>query len=190
MNEFSAGSPVGANMGKVAVLVPSTCFFRLGAWHKRLYVLGVPERPPRLDRIFDCYDPPLFFVTFNTHRRRKLLSNEGIHKRYIAFAKVGESRGFVVGRYVLMPDHVHLFVRGSQDFVLGQWVRLLKRDLSTVIPIDRPHWQKGFFDHLIRNSESYVTKWEYVRENPVRAGLVKHTHAWPYQGELARLDAM
>jgi putative transposase len=88
-----------------------------------------------------------------------------------------------------MPDHVHLFVQGSLDFVLAQWVRLLKRDLSNVIPIDRPHWQNGFFDHLIRNSESYAQKWEYVRENPVRAGLVVTAEAWPYQGELVRLEA-
>jgi len=94
-----------------------------------------------------------------------------------------------VGRYVVMPDHVHLFVQGTLNFVLAQWVRLLKRDLSTVIPIERPHWQKGFFDHL-RNSESYAQKWDYVRENPVRAGLVKQADAWPYQGELVRLELM
>ena len=89
-----------------------------------------------------------------------------------------------------MPEYAHLFVRGSLDFVLAQWVRLLKRDLSTVIPVERPHGQKVFFDHLIRNSESYSTKWEYVRENPVRAGLAEHADTWPYQGELARLAAM
>jgi len=89
-----------------------------------------------------------------------------------------------------MPDHAHLFVRGSLDFVLAQWVRLLRRDLSTATPVTRPHWQKGFFDHLIRNNESYAGKWEYVRENPVRAGLVEHAEAWPYQGELVRLEAM
>ena len=32
--------------------------------------------------------------------------------------------------------------------------------------------QEGFFDHLLRSYESYAQKWEYVRENPVRAGLV------------------
>jgi putative transposase len=69
-----------------------------------------------------------------------------------------------------MPDHVHLFVRGNLDFALTHWVRLLKRELSSVIPIERPHWQKGFFDHLIRNSESYAEKWEYVRANPVSRG--------------------
>jgi len=108
----------------------------------------------------------------------------------MAFARIGETRGLVVGRYVFMPDHVHLFVRGNVDFALPQWVRLLKRELSKGIPIDPPHWQKGFFDHVIRNSESYAGKWDYVRENPVRAELVATSEAWPWQGELVRLEAM
>jgi len=131
----------------------------------------MPERPPRLARIFDCYEPPLYFVTFNTHRRQKILASPKVHDQFVAFARLGEPRGIAVGRYVLMPDHVHLFIGGHPDFVLSQWVRLLKRKLSEEIDIDRPHWQPGFFDHLIRNSESYAAKWEYVRENPVRAGL-------------------
>ena len=32
-----------------------------------------------------------------------------------------------VGRYVIMPDHVHLFVRGSEVFELGPWVGLLNK---------------------------------------------------------------
>src|SRR6476620_2186230 len=115
----------------------------------------MPERPPRLDRIFQCYDSPLYFVTFNAYRRRKILANSEVHKRFKAFANIGEQRGVAVGCYVLMPDHVHLFVRGSIDFVLEQWVRLLKRELSNAIATEKPHWQSGFFDHLIRNSESY-----------------------------------
>lgn len=149
----------------------------------------MPERPPRLARIFDRYDPPLYFVTFNTSRRRPLLADRSVHDRLIAFARVGESLGIGLGRYVLMPDHVHLFVRGPVDFVLSQWVRMLKRDLSKAIDGARPHWQAGFFDHLIRNCESYSQKWEYVRENPVRAGLVRTSEAWPYEGELVDLEA-
>jgi hypothetical protein len=45
-------------------------------------------------------------------------------------------------------------------------------------------WQAGFFDHLLRRSESYAAKWEYVRRNPVRAGLVSEPDLWPYQGEI------
>jgi len=33
-------------------------------------------------------------------------------------------------------------------------------------------WQPGFNDHLLRSDENYAEKWEYVFQNPVRAGLV------------------
>jgi REP element-mobilizing transposase RayT len=149
----------------------------------------MPDRPPRLHRVFQRYDPPLYFVTFNTHQRRKLLANAAVHNELIHFAKSGEARGIGVGRYVIMPDHVHLFVRGGLDFSLRQWVRVLKRVLSKAISSVPPHWQQGFFDHLIRQSESYAEKWEYVRQNPVRAGLVQDPDEWPWQGELVRLGA-
>jgi putative transposase len=130
----------------------------------------------------------LYFITFNTHHRRKLLANDRVHTRFVDFARAGEPRGIVIGRYVIMPDHVHLFVRGNQDFLLTQWIRLLKRNLATEIPARLPHWQKGFFDHLIRHSESYSEKWEYVCQNPVRAGLVRYFDDWPWQGEIERIE--
>jgi len=49
-------------------------------------------------------------------------------------------------------------------------------------------WQRGFFDHLIRNTESYAQKWDYVRENPVRAGLVSAAENWKYQSEIVLIN--
>jgi hypothetical protein len=40
------------------------------------------------------------------------------------------------------------------------------------------------YDHILRNKKSYEEKWAYVRENPVRKGLVKTAAEWPWQGEL------
>ena len=149
----------------------------------------MPDRPPRLERVFQSYDPPLWFVTLNTYRRRRFLANSSVQNALTHFAEKGELVGIGVGRYVIMPDHVHLFVRGNLDFSLRQWVRLLKRKLSTEIVAAPPHWQHGFFDHLIRHSESYAQKWEYIRQNPVRAGLVSNSDQWPWQGEIVRLEA-
>jgi putative transposase len=42
-------------------------------------------------------------------------------------------------------------------------------------------WQPGGFDRLLRTSESIHEKWNYIRENPVRAGLVAHWKEWPYR---------
>jgi hypothetical protein len=52
----------------------------------------------------------------------------------------------------------------------------------------KPHWQEGFFDHVLRSSESDAQKWEYVHLNPVRAGLVADAEEWPYQGEVVPLS--
>ena len=73
---------------------------------------------------------------------------------------------------------------------LAGWIQSLravigKRLLS--LGIHKPHWQEGFFDHLLRSYESYAQKWEYVRMNPVRAQLSKTPEDWPYQGEIVRI---
>jgi REP element-mobilizing transposase RayT len=83
-----------------------------------------------------------------------------------------------------MPDHLHIFVRSDLEFDLGIWVRGLKRALSS----GRNFWQPGFFDHILRTDESYGEKWNYVRDNPVRAGLVSGNDEWPFQGELVAID--
>jgi REP element-mobilizing transposase RayT len=108
------------------------------------------------------------------------------------FAKRAHTQhNIAVGRYVIMPDHLHRFVRGPDDFQLGQWIGMLKQHLAKAIEsseTSRPLWQRGFFDHLLRSEESYGQKWNYVRENPVRAGLVERAEDWPYAGEIVIID--
>ncbi len=89
-----------------------------------------------------------------------------------------------------MPDHMHLFVRGGNGFKLAQWVNGSKRAISVALEATkkRPLWQPGFFDHILRNDESYSQKWEYVRESPVRVSLVTLADNWPYQGEFVFID--
>jgi len=150
-----------------------------------------PKRPPRIQLFANVR--PFYFVTFNTAKRRQILSNEKTHRAFINFAEIAH-RDFAtsLGRYVLMPDHVHLFVvLPEQDIRLGDWIKSLKSVLSKSLiesGIDKPHWQEGFFDHVLRSSDSYSEKWHYVRQNPVRAGLVYDPEDWPYQGEIIRLQ--
>jgi putative transposase len=123
------------------------------------------------------------------------LARDEIHVAFVLFAEKAEHDfGTAVGRYVIMPDHVHLFVRGGPTFVLGRWVGMLKQSLgkaitlsSRTIQIWQPRKLSGF-DHVLRSNESYAQKWQYVRENPVRAGLVDRSEDWPYQGEIVYID--
>jgi putative transposase len=90
-----------------------------------------------------------------------------------------------------MSDHLHLFVCGPDEFELGSWIGMLKQHLAKQIEVSGSTssiWQRGFFDHLLRSDESYAQKWSYVRENAVRAGLVKNADDWPYSGEIVVID--
>jgi putative transposase len=150
-----------------------------------------PRTPKRLDRLY--ISTPLYFITCCTQNRARLLANECVLQAFCDFSRSSnQRRGIAVGRFVIMPDHVHFFVRMPPDLRLSSWVGLLKQKLSIAIcsagDSIKPIWQRGFFDHVLRNSESYAEKWAYVWSNPVRAGLVEKAESWPYSGEIVLID--
>jgi REP element-mobilizing transposase RayT len=148
------------------------------------------ERLRRLENIYERR--PIYFVTTCTAGRRELLANQSIHAAFLQFVENGSARGAWVGRYVLMPDHLHLFLTVDDDRIrLAEWIRSLKNTVSKALRVrgdTSPCWQKGFFDHVMRSGDSYSQKWEYVRANPVRAGLVSRPEDWPYSGEIHELE--
>ncbi len=68
--------------------------------------------------------------------------------------------------------------------MIGAWKQWSAKELCSVLNITAPVWQKEFFDHLLRSDESYSEKWNYVRENPVRAGLVVNADEWKFIGHI------
>lgn len=147
----------------------------------------IKRRPQRLEIVFSSN--PVYFVTFCT-RNRLAISDLGKAQAALeTYAQRGVTDfGIALGRYVIMPDHIHLFVCGDENFVLSTWVAGLKRAISKALCLRGQFWQPTFFDHILRSNESYSEKWEYVSENPVRAGLVTSSADWPYQGEPVPID--
>jgi len=128
----------------------------------------------------------IIYLTVCTSNRRPVLANDSAFKILLeAWAK---ARGWLIGRFVIMPDHIHLFCAPeSPDIVsLSRWVQYWKAIVSKnwIKPDDKPIWQKSYWDTQLRHGESYRTKWLYVRQNPVRANLCEDPDTWPYQGEI------
>jgi len=144
----------------------------------------------RLDSIFPSIKSVVFFVTVCTHHREPVLAAPAVTEVLVGALKDSlVDHGWMVGRYVVMPDHVHFFASPCGDNAkrLSSFVGFWKRSTATTIrkrTLPSFAWQREFFDHLLRNDESYARKWEYVRLNPVRAGLVADAQEWPYQGEI------
>ncbi|HKI69779.1 MAG TPA: hypothetical protein VKA67_09330 [Verrucomicrobiae bacterium] len=98
---------------------------------------------------------------------------------------------WLVGRYVVMQDYLHLFCAPATMHVtpLKQWVQFWRADVTHrwPYPAEKPIWQKDFSDRQLRRGESYHQKWLYLWENPIKDGLVKRAKDWPFQGELNTL---
>ena len=132
----------------------------------------------------------VYFMTVCTHGRKQILASPiaaGILLREWQAAKT--RHGWLVGRYVVMPDHVHFFcaeqaegAKRTLSQFMNKWKEWTSKGLIAPTTISAPVWQRGFFDHLMRSDESYGEKWSYVRENPVRAGLASSWETWPWQG--------
>jgi len=99
------------------------------------------------------------------------------------------ANAWLVGFYLVMPNHIHLFCSPQdEECEIEHWIAFWKREFRRLIGNKAPPFQSRGFHHRLRNDESYAEKWEYVRENPVRAGLVRDSDDWPYQGSLSDLD--
>lgn len=99
---------------------------------------------------------------------------------------------FAVSRTAQADWRVVAAVCDSRLSLLSDWMKSLKNSFSKTLRemnVPAPHWQKGFFDHVMRSEESYSENWLYVAENPVRKHLAARLEDWPYQGEIFPLEA-
>jgi REP element-mobilizing transposase RayT len=131
----------------------------------------------------------IIYVTQVAAKRRPLLARSAAVEAILdAWRKADH---WVVGRYVFMPDHLHLFCAPARFpcTPLRNWMRFWRAEATRhwPCPEEKPIWQKDFFDRQLRRGESYTQKWRYVCENPVRAGLVSRVEAWAWQGEMRPL---
>src|SRR5204863_2466697 len=126
----------------------------------------------RLERVWT--QDPMYFVTTCTDQRKAILAREEVAKILIReWCSARERRGWAIGRYVIMPDHVHFFCAPELDaktlpIFVGAWKEWTSKRIKRLLSLAHSVWQDEFFDHVLRSCESYTQKWNYVRQNPVR----------------------
>ncbi|MGD9368203.1 MAG: transposase [Desulfobacteraceae bacterium] len=131
------------------------------------------------------YENPsqIFSITICTWRRAALFKYSKYANSLIETLNNGlfieKAKRFA---YCLMPDHLHLLVsprQGSLIDLISRWKsfsanRLRQKGLASRC------WQRGFYDHALRREEEVKSTAEYIVNNPIRAGLVRHWQDYPY----------
>jgi REP element-mobilizing transposase RayT len=154
-------------------------------------VNNLPKRKAMRWSEFDYNSSCAVFVTICVKDRRQILSNivlsEKTNLPVVELTSIGKIiqknilsteniKGVLVDKYVIMPDHVHiifaikdaantkLFMR--HNAILPRVVSAFKRFCNK--EIGENIFQRSFYDHIIRDSEDYDIRSNYINENPLK----------------------
>ena len=83
---------------------------------------------------------------------------------------------------VVMPDHAHLIFRLIEPYRLSQVLQRIKggsaSQINQMLKSEGSVWSDESFDHIIRHAGELEEKLEYIRQNPVKRGLVDHPDSY------------
>ncbi len=167
-----------------------------------------PSVDPRFHRhIHRTYLPDAtYFVTTYVRHRREFFLNPDIARIVEETIWHERTSRFIIYAYVVMPDHLHLLLQPTCK-TISNIMQSLKsnscREINRYLqdphngecalavmgighdePIHDNHarfaWQKSFYDHVIKDDKDFRTHVEYIRYNPVKAGLCWKPEDYPF----------
>ena len=123
-----------------------------------------------------------YFISTQTYGRRSLFRVEKWARLIVDVLKHYDGSGYLLHAYVVMPDHLHVLLtpagalEKSVQLIKGGFSFRVKRELGWNGEV----WQPGFTDHRIRDDEDWRNHLEYIRLNPVKAGLLEDSMLYEY----------
>lgn len=93
---------------------------------------------------------------------------------------------FVMLGHCFLPEHFHLMLRptGASNFsaIMHSLKPNFTKDYKACLGVSgrMKFWQKGFWDHMIRDEDDFQRHLDYIHYNPVKHGLVQRPEDWPY----------
>jgi putative transposase len=87
--------------------------------------------------------------------------------------------------YVILENHIHLLLYVKNSDSIPQFLRRFKSYTSRQIiknlsSEDRHIWQRGTFDHVIRDDDDLWTHIDYIHYNPVKHEYIKSQRNWKW----------
>lgn len=126
-----------------------------------------------------------YFFTVVTFARQPLLADQlNIEALGRAFRRVRGERPFVMDAFVLLPDHIHCLwtlPEGDDDYS-SRW-RDIKKYASKefLFPLGTQNaWQRGFWEHVIRDDYDWQQHMDYIHYNPVKHGWANAPLEWKW----------
>src|SRR5205814_3130847 len=122
----------------------------------------------------------IIFVTTCTAKRRTILASPHVHEAIVS--AWDEALTWLVGRYVVMPDHIHFFCapNGAEIPSLERWMRYWKSILTKRIGAKKGDvWQRDLGVGNFGSRKVTAARWNKVVETRVRKVIVTNQEDCP-----------
>jgi len=136
---------------------------------------------------FDYSSPRLYFLTICAREGESPFANSDLCEGVERLIRECKARyNFQIYTWCLVSDHLHLLVQPPGDgTTVSRFVQVFK-SLTTRLYWKLGGagrlWQRGFYDHILREDEDPITVGEYILNNPLRKGLVESAEKYPFSG--------
>ena len=158
--------------------------------------MALPKRKSIRLKHYDYSQNGAYFVTICTHQRECLLGEivgatlcgrpnkpDLLAEKWILEIE-NKFSNTKINKYIIMPNHIHLILvmdnktgdhAGSplheiidwyKTMTTNEYIRGVKNNLFP--PFNKHVWQRGYYEHIIRNEISYNEIWEYIDTNPLK----------------------
>ena len=126
-----------------------------------------------------------YFITACAHMQQNLFQRDQVAELMVAtFSKYRDAGEFEIHEYVVMPNHIHLLISIADQQKLSRVIQLIKGGFSHSLRqngiIFREVWEQRYYDRRVRNANEFAEISRYIRQNPVRKGLVERAEDYPH----------
>ena len=127
---------------------------------------------------FDYSSEGCYFVTINCRENKKYFAKNRIGdiiKNNIE--KLNGAFSLTIGECAIMENHLHLMItikngnNTNLSRVIQSFKSLIAKEVREKLGIYDKIWQRGFYDHIIRNEKDYREKMKYIMNNPLNIEL-------------------
>jgi putative transposase len=137
------------------------------------------NRPARA-KIRRLYVPNAhYFITAVTQARLPPFADEAnVDLLRVTMRRAKEYHPFKMQAYAFMPDHLHLLILVPETTNISKLLQSIQRNFTRNYKGERgiteaTHlWQRGFWDHVIRDDRDFENHFHYIHYNPVKHGYV------------------
>jgi putative transposase len=129
----------------------------------------------------------IYFLTWRCREGQRLAPEE--RGLVLAALLYYDDNKWKVYTAVILPDHVHSLVQplphpegGVHDLaeILHSVKRFSAYQINRLRGAKGPLWQDERYDRMVRDETEFLEKWNYIRNNPVKAGLAVTPEDYPW----------